>query len=382
MAAEVKKSRISAAGARSHTRKNESSSSSQLPLALGGLAILGILVSVLLTVVVRPPSPKLLNAPNGLQVTAPRVQMRDGRFLAYKAVGVDRENAKHFIITIHGYGASRHLMLPISKELIEEHGLHIVSFDRAGYGQSDHNPKRSIESDVDDVEDLADGLSFGPKFYVITTSIGGYTGWGLLKYKPERLAGIALSAPVVNYWWPSLPASEVKLAWEKQTIGDQMSLRVAHYFPALTYWYMTQKWFPTSSVSPQSGIKAFCLEDQEILKKSGAVLARTTPEHLEESAQRSPAESTFRDLIIMFSSWSFTPMELTNPFDTPVHIWQGTDDYLVPALLQRCIASALPWIQYHELPNHGHFLNSLPSFPDNVTRALLTDSKEAKEILF
>ena len=164
------------------------------------------------------------------------------------------------------------------QELIEEQGLHIVSFDRAGYGQSDHNPKRSIESDVDDVEDLADGLSLGPKFYVITTSIGGYTGWGLLKYKPERLAGIALSAPVVNWWWPSLPASEVKLAWEKQMIGDQMSLRVAHYFPALTYWYMTQKWFPTSSVSPQSGIKAFCLEDQEILKKSGAVLARTTPE--------------------------------------------------------------------------------------------------------
>jgi hypothetical protein len=83
-----------------------------------GLAILGILASVLLTVVVRPPSPKLLNAPNGLQVTAPRVQMRDGRFLAYKAVGVDRENAKHFIITIHGYGASRHLMLPISKVCI------------------------------------------------------------------------------------------------------------------------------------------------------------------------------------------------------------------------------------------------------------------------
>jgi hypothetical protein len=85
---------------------------------MAGLAILGILASVLLTVVVRPPSPKLLNAPNGLQVTAPRVQMRDGRFLAYKAVGVDRENAKHFIITIHGYGASRHLMLPISKVCI------------------------------------------------------------------------------------------------------------------------------------------------------------------------------------------------------------------------------------------------------------------------
>lgn len=90
----------------------------------------------------------------------------------------------------------------------------------------------------------------------------------------------------------------------------------------------------------------------------------------------------YRDLIIMFSSWSFTPMELTNPCDTPVHIWQGADDYLVPALLQRSIASALPWIQYHEIPNYGHFINSLPSYVDNVTRALLTDTKRAKEILF
>ena len=82
---------------------------------MAGLAIVVILASVLFNAVIRPPSPKLLNAPNGLQVTAPRVQMRDGRFLAYKAVGVDRENAKHFIISIHGYGGSRHLMVPISK---------------------------------------------------------------------------------------------------------------------------------------------------------------------------------------------------------------------------------------------------------------------------
>lgn len=82
---------------------------------MAGLAIVVILAGVLFTAVVRPPPPKLLNAPDGLQVTAPRVQMRDGRFLAYKTVGVDRENAKHFIISIHGYGASRHLSLPISK---------------------------------------------------------------------------------------------------------------------------------------------------------------------------------------------------------------------------------------------------------------------------
>lgn len=148
--------------------------------------------------------------------------------------------------------------------MVAELGIHIVTFDRAGYGQSDPNPKRSIKSEAQDVEDLADGLSFGPTFFVIATSIGGYTGWGLIRYIPERLAGIAFSAPVTNFWWPGYPPSELKEAWNTQLLGDKLALRVAHYVPALTYWYMTQKYFPTSSTAPQTGMGAFNQADRNI----------------------------------------------------------------------------------------------------------------------
>ena len=153
------------------------------------------------------------------------------------------------------------------QEVVEELGLYIVSFDRSGYGQSDPNPKRSIKSDVEDVEDLANGLALGPKFYVIATSIGGYTGWGLIKYKPERLAGIAFAAPPVNFWWPGCPSADVTEAWGTQRIGDKMTLRVAHYFPALMNWYMTQSWFPKSSINSKGGIENFNQKDQVIMKK-------------------------------------------------------------------------------------------------------------------
>ena len=120
-----------------------------------------------------------------------------------------------------------------------------MAFDRAGYGQSDPNSKHSVKSDVEDVEDLADGLGLGPKFYVITFSIGAYTGWGLLKNKPKRLASVAFSAPMENFWWPGFPESKMTKAWATQRNGDKMCLMVTHYLPKFTYWYNTvQKQLP------------------------------------------------------------------------------------------------------------------------------------------
>ena len=68
-------------------------------------------------------------------------------------------------------------------ELAEELGIYLLFFDRAGYGDSDANPKRSLESDAMDVEELADALQLGDKFYVVGCSMGGYPAW--------RIAAIA-----------------------------------------------------------------------------------------------------------------------------------------------------------------------------------------------
>lgn len=165
--------------------------------------------------------------------------------------------------------------------VIDELGLYVVSFDRAGYGQSDPNPKRSLQSDVEDVEDLADGLGLRPKYYVVASSIGGYTGWGLLKYKPERLAGVAFSAPMVNFWWPGFPKSEVTKAWATQRTGDKMSYMVTHYLPSFTYWHnMVQKRLPYATLEAEDGSKAFNEKDQEIIRMLPTMIS---PEVLTDS---------------------------------------------------------------------------------------------------
>lgn len=64
--------------------------------------------------------------------------------------------------------------------------MYILTFDRAGYGESDPNPKRSVKSEAFDIQELADQLNLGPKFYLIGVSIGTYSVWACLKYIPHR----------------------------------------------------------------------------------------------------------------------------------------------------------------------------------------------------
>lgn len=65
-------------------------------------------------------------------------------------------------------------------------GIYFVPFDRAGYGESDPNPKRSVKSEAFDIQELADQLELGSKFYVIGVSMGTYSVWSTLKYIPHR----------------------------------------------------------------------------------------------------------------------------------------------------------------------------------------------------
>lgn len=72
------------------------------------------------------------------------------------------------------------------QDLMDELGVYLLLFDRAGYGESDPNPKRSGKTEASDIQELADQLQLGSKFYVIGISLGSYPIWSCLKRIPER----------------------------------------------------------------------------------------------------------------------------------------------------------------------------------------------------
>ncbi|CAN1298103.1 hypothetical protein LINPERPRIM_LOCUS23722 [Linum perenne] len=338
--------------------------------------LLVVLVALVFQATYPPP-------PNGhYPVTGPRIQLRDGRHLAYKEHGLSKDVAKFNVIYIHGFGSCRHdpvtsfslikfQSLSCAQQVYQELGVHIVSFDRPGYGESDPDPKRSPKSLALDVEELADQLGLGPKFYIVGFSMGGQAVWGCLKYIPHRIAGAALIAPVVNYWWPGFPANLSREAYYFQLPQDQWTLRVAHYAPWLTYWWNTQKWFPASGVAARHP-QVFSRQDLEILSRKKEL------DNKEYPTQQGKFETLHRDIMVGFGRWEFDPMDIENPFPNSegslVHLWQGDEDRMVPVVLQRYIVKKLPWIKYHELAGAGHLFPHVGSISEAILKALLSEN--------
>lgn len=94
--------------------------------------------------------------------------------------------------------------------------------------------------------------------------------------------------------------------------------------------------------------------------------------------QQGGHESICRDTIIGFGSWDFDPFDIDNPFPDNtsghVHLWQGGDDKLIPAYLQRYIAQKIPWIQYHELPGAGHLFPYVEEVSAAIIKTQLIDT--------
>lgn len=72
------------------------------------------------------------------------------------------------------------------QELVEEMGVYIVGYDRAGHAESDPNPRRSPRSEALDIAELADKLELGHRFYLVGLSLGCHAIWASIKYIPGR----------------------------------------------------------------------------------------------------------------------------------------------------------------------------------------------------
>ncbi|KAK7345350.1 hypothetical protein VNO77_15953 [Canavalia gladiata] len=365
--------KISAASARAHTRRPKKTNSSQLPSGMLRTTLAVVFIGFLAWAykVVQPPPPKICGSPDGPPITAARIKLRDGRHLAFKEHGVPKDAATYKIIYVHPFDSCRHdavIAHNVSPDIVEKLGVYSVSFDRPGYGESDPDPNWTLKSIALDIEELADQLGLGPKFYIVGYSIGGQVVWNCLKYIPHRLAGAVLIAPAINFWWPGLPANLTTEAYNLQKLPDQWAFRVAHYLPWLTYWWNTQRWFPSSNVVARSP-DVLSDSDKELVLK---FTDRKTYEA--QVRQQGEHESVYRDLIIAFGSWEYSPLDLENPFpnnEGSVHLWQGDEDLLVPATLQRFIVQKLPWIHYHELKGSGHLLAHADGVGDTIIKSLL-----------
>jgi pimeloyl-ACP methyl ester carboxylesterase len=93
-----------------------------------------------------------------------------------------------------------------------------------------------------------------------------------------------------------------------------------------------------------------------------------------QSRQQGVHESLNRDMMVGFSKWRWSPLEMVDPFpasEAKVHLWHGAKDLIVPVQLSRYIPEKLPWVRYHELPTAGHLYPFADGMPDTILKSLL-----------
>jgi hypothetical protein len=73
-----------------------------------------MLLAVLLYRQLQAPPPKIPGTPGGPPVTSPRIQLKDGRHLAYYESGVPKNEAKYKVVFVHGFDLSRLDVLRVS----------------------------------------------------------------------------------------------------------------------------------------------------------------------------------------------------------------------------------------------------------------------------
>jgi len=266
----------------------------------------------------------------------------DGRRLAWVEVGDPRGP---LLIHNHG-GPSSRLEARLFADAASQHGLRLVCVDRPGIGQSSPQEARSYSGWADDMTAVADAL--GVREFGVTGMVGGGP-WALAAaayIDPDRLrhvssiAGGSYGAFGDNWAKQHLSAIDA--------LGGFLALRFMPGF-RLLYAALANTAVHSRAAYLQQLLKAINTYDQEIVQRPGFATAfgDATAECFAQGS-----EGLVRDAERLYRAWDFD----VRCIERRVHLWQGLDDRLVPAVINRQVADRMPGAVWHPVADAGHFV--------------------------
>jgi pimeloyl-ACP methyl ester carboxylesterase len=271
-----------------------------------------------------------------------QILLRDGRRLGFAEYG---DPAGKPILYFHGWPSSR-LEARAMRGVIAQMGLRIIAPDRPGYGLSDFKSERAIVDWTQDVAALADHLDLA-RFAVLGVSGGGPYAAACGARLAERLTSVLLVCSMGPTDTPEatrgmVPLNRWLLSFARNT--PWLAQRAAG-FCLRTLWGTGDQVIPEQieSCLPQS--------DQQTL--SDPELRRLLTESSREGL-RPGVDGAAWDGFLFSRPWGFD----LNGIRTPVHLWHGEKDVVVPASMGHFLANNIPGCVARFYPQDGHF--SLP----------------------
>jgi pimeloyl-ACP methyl ester carboxylesterase len=267
---------------------------------------------------------------------------RDGRTLAWLEVG---DGQGPLVIHNHG-GPSSRLEARLFEAAAAKNRIRLVCVDRPGIGKSTPQKTRSYAGWAEDTVAIADALG---------ADTFGVTGWS--EGGPWALAAAAYIDPhrlrhVGSIAGGSYGAFGDNWAADRLSKADAMGGRLAlHFRPAFHLMYAALGF--TATHYRQAFVdqvrKVVNDYDRQILLRPEieAAFGETSAECFAQGS-----DGLERDSELLYRRWAFDVSKI----ERPVHMWQGTDDHLVAASINRTVADRMPGAVWHQVEGAGHFV--------------------------
>ena len=266
----------------------------------------------------------------------------DGRRLAYLEVG-DPDGP--LVIHNHG-GPSSRIEARLFASSASKNRLRFLCVDRPGIGQSSPQAARTYAGWADDMTTIADALGYR-EF--------GVTGWS--EGGPWALAAAAYIDPlrlrhVTNVAGGCYGTFGANWATQYLSKADALGGFLAlHFEPGFRLMYatigLTAEHFRQTYVEELR--KSVNDYDRQVVLRPDveAIFSEMSAECFAHGS-----EGLVRDAELLYRSWAFDVTKI----ERRVHIWQGTDDLLVPPPINRTIADRMPGAVWHQVEGAGHFV--------------------------
>lgn len=270
------------------------------------------------------------------------VRTRDGRTLACLELG-----APDGKLVIHNHGGpSSRLEGVLFARAAKRHGLRLVVVDRPGFGQSSPHKERGFRTWADDLVTVADTLGH-QDFGVTGWSEGGPWALAAAAYiDPARLSHVSsIAGGSYGAFGDNWAAEHLSKA---DRLGGTLALR---FRPGFRLMYMAIDLTATHFRGTYLAQLRAAVNDED-----RAVLARDGVEDALYAASvecfAQGSDALVRDAECLYHAWEFDVTKIARP----VHVWQGTGDTLVPAIINRTVAQRMPGAVWHAVEGAGHFV--------------------------
>jgi pimeloyl-ACP methyl ester carboxylesterase len=276
--------------------------------------------------------------------------LRDGRRLGWAEYGNPQGRP---VLYFHGWPASR-LEPRLMDADCAELGVRLVAPDRPGMGLSDFKPRRSIVDWAADVAELAGHLDLN-RFAVLGVSGGGPYAAACAAALPGRLSAVLLVCSVGPVDFPG--------ATQRMVGPTRWLLRFARGAPWLARILagpcLRALWGHGEQVMPHA-IEARLPQPDRL------ALARPEIQQTLVASSREGFRPGLRgpawDGLLFGQPWGFR----FEAIRTPVWLWHGELDVIVPPAMGRHLAASIPHCRATFYPADGHF-----SLPFNRVRQIL-----------